>query len=175
MVVRTGLLLSRHIRPPTETVGDRVTRKDEDMTAPATSPDADRAAPSASPGALSQLVQDALDSGASLRKLGERAIDPDTGEKISWQYFQKLVKSPPASPPDPMQMRALAAALGKPYRRIQEAVARQWLQYEATELAGYDSEIRIIVAHLAGKSPEEVRRWRYMIEAEERARREAGE
>jgi hypothetical protein len=72
-------------------------------------------------------------------------------------------------------MGAIAAALGKPVRRIQEAVAKQWLLYEATELAGYDSEVRIIVGHLAGKTPEELRRWRYMIEADERAKREAGE
>ena len=47
--------------------------------------------------------------------------------------------------------------------------------YEATELAGYDEEVRIIVGHLAGKTKAELMRWRYMIEAEERARREAGQ
>ena len=142
------------------------------MTAPASTPDARSSAPSPTLGALSQLVQDVLDSGISLRRLGERAIDPETGEPISWQYFQKLVKNPPASPPDPMQMRALAAALNKPYRRIQEAAARQWLQYEATELSGYDEEVRIIVGHLAGKPKGEVKRWRMMIEADEKAQRE---
>lgn len=143
------------------------------MTAPASAPDAGSAANTSPLGALSQLVQDALDAGMSLRRLGERAIDPDTGEAISWQYFQKLVKNPPASPPDPVQMRALAAALGKPYRRVQEATARQWLQYEATELSGYDAEVRIIVGHLAGKSRAELLRWRMMIEADERAQRES--
>jgi hypothetical protein len=145
------------------------------MTAPAPTPDVESDAPTSRLGALSQLVQDVLDAGTSLRRLGERAIDPETGEAISWQYFQKLVKNPPASPPDPLQMRALAAALGKPYRRIQEAAAKQWLQYEATELAGYDEEVRIIVGHLAGKSKAELVKWRYMIEAEERAKRESGE
>lgn len=144
------------------------------MKAPAPTPADQSSAPSPL-GALSQLVQDALDSGISLRRLGERAIDPDTGEAISWQYFQKLVKNPPASPPDPKQMRALAAALSKPYRRIQEATAKQWLQYEATELAGYDAEVRIIVGHLAGKSKAELMRWRMMMEAAERAQREADE
>lgn len=142
------------------------------MKAPAPTPDAQSSAPSPL-GALSQLVQEALDAGASLRRLGEGAVDPETGESISWQYFQKLVKNPPASPPDPVQMRALAAALGKPYRRIQEATAKQWLQYEATELSGYDSEVRIIVGHLAGKSKAELMQWRMMIEAAERAQREA--
>jgi hypothetical protein len=72
-------------------------------------------------------------------------------------------------------MRALAAALGKPYRRIQEAAAKQWLQYEATELAGYDADVRIIVGHLAGQSKAEVRQWLAMIEAAERVKREEGE
>ncbi|HET8944449.1 MAG TPA: hypothetical protein VFO59_06670 [Dehalococcoidia bacterium] len=145
------------------------------MTTPVSPSDVLSTAPAPALGALSQLVQDALDGGTSLRRLGERAIDPDSGEKISWQYFQKLVKNPPASPPDPMQMRALAAALSKPYRRIQEATAKQWLQYEATELSGYDAEVRIIVGHLAGKTPDQIRRWRYMIEADERAQRDADE
>jgi hypothetical protein len=145
------------------------------MTAPASAPHAGSAANASPLGALSQIVQDALDAGASLRRLGERAIDPESGERISWQYFQKLVKNPPASPPDPVQMRALAAALGKPYRRIQEAAAKQWLQYEATELAGYDADVRIIVGHLAGQSKAEVRQWLAMIEAAERVKREEGE
>lgn len=145
------------------------------MAAPAFTPDAGSEAPAPPLGALSQLVQDVLDTGISLRRLGERAIDPVTGEAISWQYFQKLVKNPPASPPDPLQMRAMAAALNKPYRRVQEAAAKQWLQFEATELAGYDEDVRIIVAHLAGKTPGDKRRWRRMIEAEEQARREVDE
>lgn len=144
------------------------------MTAPATAPDPG-AADTSPAGALSQLVQAALDGGQSLRRLGELAIDRETGERVSWQYFQKLVKNPPASAPNPSQMRALASALGKPERRIKEAVAKQWLLYEATELSGYDEEVRIIVGHLAGKSKAELMRWRYMIEAEERARREAGD
>jgi hypothetical protein len=72
-------------------------------------------------------------------------------------------------------MRAISAATGKPFRRIQEATAKQWLMYEATELAGYDEEVRIIVGHLAGKTKAELLQWRLMIEAAERARREAGE
>lgn len=145
------------------------------MTAPVSASDAGSTTPAAPLGALSQLVQDALDGDTSLRRLGERAVDPETGEKISWQYFQKLVKNPPASPPDVIQMRALAAALGQPYRRIQAAAARQWLQYEATELSGYDEDERVIVAHLAGMAPADKRRWRRMIEAEDQARREMEE
>lgn len=137
-----------------------------------TRPDTDTSPQTSRLGPLSQMVQDTLDAGISLRRLGERAVDPETGQSISWQYLQKLVKTPPASAPDPVQMRALAAALARPYRRIQEAAAKQWLQYEATELAGYDEEVRIIVGHLAGKTKAELLQWRMMIEAAERAKRE---
>lgn len=145
------------------------------MTVPATAPDPGADEQSAPVGALSQLIQDALDKGDSYQRLADRAVDPETGETVSKPYLQRVVKNPPANPPTPAMMRAIATALGKPFRRIQEATAKQWLQYEATELAGYPEEVRIIVGHLAGKSPAELLQWRMMIEAAERARREAGE
>lgn len=141
------------------------------MTAAAPVPDSGTAEPSPA-GPLSQLIQAALDAGRSLRDLGKAATDPETGENISWQYFQKLVKNPPASAPDPKQMRAIAAALGKSELRIKEAVAEQWLDYRATELAGYGGPVRIILGHLGAMSEQDQKRWLAMIEADERARRE---
>lgn len=144
------------------------------MTASATTPDSG-AADTSPVGALSQLIQEALDKGDSYQRLADRAVDPTTGETVSKPYLQRIVKTPPANPPTPPMMGAIAAALGKPYRRVQEAVAKQWLQYEATELAGYDAEVRIIVGHLAGQSKAEVRQWLAMIEAAERVKREDDE
>jgi hypothetical protein len=141
------------------------------MTAAAPAPDPGTAQPSPV-GALSQLVQEALDKGSSLRDLGKRAVDPATNTQISWQYFQKLVKNPPAAAPNPIQIGAIAAALGKSEERVKAAVAEQWLDYRATELAGYGGTVRIILGHLGGMSEAEQRRWLAMIEADERARRE---
>jgi hypothetical protein len=143
------------------------------MRAAATAPD-QGAAGTTPAGALSQLIQDANNSGVTYQEMADRGIAPD-GNRLPRQWYQKLVKTPPVNPPSVAQMRAIAAAIGKPFRRVQEATAEQWLMYEATELAGYDEEVRIIVGHLAGKPKEELMRWRYMIEAEERARREAGQ
>jgi hypothetical protein len=145
------------------------------MTVPAKAPESGAAESASHVGALSQLIQNALDKGDSYQRLADRAIDPETGETVSKPYLQRIVKTPPVNPPTPPMMGAIAAALGKPVWRIKEAVAKQWLLYEATELAGYDAEVRIIVGHLAGKSKAELMKWRYMIEADERARREAGE
>jgi len=141
------------------------------MTAAAPAPDPGTLQPSPT-GALSQLIREALAQGKSLRDLGKVAIDPKTGTKISWQYFQKLVKNPPASAPSPVQIGAIAAALGKTEDRIKAAAAEQWLDYRATELVGYGGTVRIILGHLGGMSEAEQRRWLAMIEADERARRE---
>jgi hypothetical protein len=154
----------------------KVTREEEenDMDAAATAPQAGAA--EAHMGALSQLIQEANQGrGLSYQDMANRAIDPDSGTRLAKQALQKLVKTPPVNPPSIEQMRAIANGIGRPLRHVQEAVAAQWLQYEATELSGYDEEVRIIVGHLAGKSKADLMRWRYMIEAEERAAREAGE
>lgn len=139
------------------------------MTVPVSAPDPGAA--EASPtGALSRLVKEANDSGLTYGQMQERATK--SGMPLVKQYFQKLAENPPANPPSADRLRSIAAVLRKPERRIQEAAAEQWLGYEATELAGYGEEVRIIVGHLAGKPKTEQRRWRAMIEADERAQRE---
>ncbi|ARX81611.1 hypothetical protein SMD44_01009 [Streptomyces alboflavus] len=141
------------------------------MTAAATARESGAADPSPAR-ALSRLIQEVNQSGTTFQEMEDRGLDNETGTRLPRQWYQKLTKSPPVNPPSPAQMRAIAAATGKSLRLIKEAVAEQWLEYEATELAGYDEEVRIIVGHLAGKSKAEARRWRMMIEADERARRE---
>lgn len=141
------------------------------MTAAA--PDRATGADEPSPrGALSRLIQDANDRGLSYAKMSERAIDRESGTRLSKPYLQRLVANPPANAPSPSQLKALANALNVTERRVKAAAAAQWLEYEATELAGYNDEVRIIVGHLAGMPEPELRRWRAMIEADERMRRE---
>lgn len=141
------------------------------MTAAAPAP-GPRAARPAKTAPLSDLIQAALDGGMSLRDLGKAAVDPETREAVSWQYFQKLLKNPPASAPNLVALRAIAAALGKSEQRVVAAAAEQWLDYRATELAGYGGTARIILGHLGGMPEQEQKRWLAMIEADERVRRE---
>ncbi|MFF4644905.1 hypothetical protein [Streptomyces sp. NPDC001389] len=146
-------------------------REDADMTVPATAPD--QGAPDAEPlAALSRIIQEALDEGFSYQQIADRSVDPVTGTRVSKQYLNKLVKTPPANAPSAAQLQAIAVGIRRSERRVKEAAAEQWLGYEATELAGYDEDVRIIVGHLAGKSKAELRQWRAMIEAAEQARRE---
>ncbi len=147
-------------------------REDEDMTVPATAPNPAGEADPTPMGALSRLIQTANNDGLSYQDMANRSLDPASGLRLGKQYFQKLVKTPPAGPPNPAQLRAIAVAVRKSERLVKEAAAQQGLEYEATELAGYDEEVRIILGHLAGKPRSELRRWRAMIEADEQARRE---
>lgn len=141
------------------------------MTAPATAEDHRPTGPS-SVGALSRLIQEVQESGVSYQDMANRAVDSETGTRLVKQALQKLVKTPPVNPPLPPQLRAIAAGTGVPLRRVTEAAADQWLGYEATELSGYGDEVRIILGHLGGMSQQEQRRWRAMIEADERAKRD---
>ncbi|MEU1433963.1 hypothetical protein ABZ438_07680 [Streptomyces sp. NPDC005786] len=141
------------------------------MTAAATAEDHRPTGPSTM-GALSRLIQEAQESGLSYQDMANRAVDHETGTRLVKQALQKLVKTPPVNPPLLPQLKAIANGTGVPLRRVKEAAADQWLDYEATELAGYGDEVRIIVSHLGGMSPQEQRRWRAMIEADERAKRE---
>lgn len=151
-----------------------------EASAPKTPRDADHQerSPSqeAAPGRddLSRLIREANDggNGLSFQRLADRAIDPETGATLSKSYFQKLSTNAVPNAPSPERIRALAAALRKPVGVIQRAVAAQWLDYQSTELSGYDDDVRVIVAHLAGMKKGELRRWRAMIEAAEQAGRE---
>ncbi|MFB6568280.1 hypothetical protein [Streptomyces noursei] len=116
---------------------------------------------------LSRLVREANDAGASYQQLADRAIDPETGEQLSKPYMQKLATNAVTTAPNASRLRAIAAALRQPLTVVQRAAAIQYLDYRATELSGYDDDVRVIVAHLAGMTPASKRRWRAMIEAVE--------
>lgn len=130
------------------------------------------AAPSPTRDDLSALVRQANDDGESFQHLADRAVDPETGETLSKPYFQKLARNRVTTTPTPARLRAIAAALRTPLSVVQRAAAAQYLEFTTTELAGYDEDVRVIVAHLAGMEKPDLRRWRAMLEADERARSE---
>lgn len=117
---------------------------------------------------LSRLILNAQRE-ESYQRLADRAIDPETGEQLSKPYLQKIGSGRATTPPKDRALRAIAAALRLPVSIVQRAAAQQYWQYEATELSGYDDDVRVIVAHLAGMEQSERRRWRAMLEAAERA------
>ncbi|MFC8171176.1 hypothetical protein ACFY84_29855 [Streptomyces sp. NPDC012438] len=110
------------------------------------------------------------DSGVSYQDMADRAAA--AGLAISKPYMQKLAANNVTTAPSGDRLRAIAAAIGRPEALVKRAAAIQWLAYDATELSGYDDDVRIIVAHLAGMDRPDVKRWRAMIEAAERAEAE---
>jgi hypothetical protein len=120
---------------------------------------------------LSRLVREVnADSGVSYQQMSDRA--EAAGYPLSKPYFQKLATNSVAGAPTPERLQGIAAGLKKHLTVVQRAAAKQYLAYESTELAGYDEDIRVIVAHLAGMEKGERRRWQAMIEADERAKRD---
>ncbi|WP_158717846.1 hypothetical protein [Streptomyces sp. NRRL F-2664] len=121
---------------------------------------------------LSRLVREVNDDGRgiSYQEMSDRA--EAAGHQLSKPYFQKLATNAVTTAPSPDRLRAIAAGLRRPLAVIQRAAAVQFLDYEATELSGYDDDVRVIVAHLAGMGAGEKRRWRAMIEAAEQADRD---
>lgn len=112
---------------------------------------------------LSRLVRDINYSGPSYQEMADRA--EAAGWPVSKPYFQKLATNAVTTAPTPDRLKGIAAALRRPLAVIQRAAAIQYLDYRATELSGYDDDVRVIVAHLAGMEPNERRRWRAMVEA----------
>lgn len=118
---------------------------------------------------LSRLVREVNDDGrgVSYQEMADRATA--AGHTLSKPYFQKMATNAVTTAPSPDRLRAIAAGLKRPLAVVQRAAAIQYLDYQATELSGYDDDVRVIVAHLAGMGATEKRRWRAMIEAAEQA------
>jgi hypothetical protein len=128
------------------------------------------AAQQAKPGPLSAMVQDALDAGASTRTLAARTLDPETGKEIlNKDFWWKMAKGAIPKAPTIIELQTMARALSKPLRIVQEAAARQYLEWEALELSGYDDDMRHIIVRTAAMTPRERRRLRAMLEAADEA------
>jgi len=113
---------------------------------------------------LSRLVREANDAGASYGDIAQRAVDPETGEKLSKPYVNNLARGQVDNPPRAWMLRALAAGLRQPESVVKAAAAAQWMDYVATGLSGYGDDVRIIVAHLGDLPEEEVARIRRLVE-----------
>lgn len=117
---------------------------------------------------LSRLVREVNDVGVSYATMEKRARQ--AGHSLSRSQFNKMANGAVKTSPSDDDLLAYADGLEKPISLVTRAAARQYLNYQATELSGYGDDVKVIVAHLAGMPQDNVRRWRAMIEADERAR-----
>lgn len=100
---------------------------------------------------LSDMVKEALDRGQTLDQLAERAVDPETSEKASRGLIYDLSRGTVNRVPATRHLRAVAAAIGKPYEAVRQAAIRQWLPAEAgkTDAAALLQEARQIASDVA--------------------------
>jgi hypothetical protein len=84
---------------------------------------------------LARFVRDTMrEQGLSYRRLSVRAIDPETGHRLGFQWLGKLAAAGLSKAPDPWQLRALAAGLGVSAEVVKGLAARQWLEYEVAQI-----------------------------------------
>lgn len=91
---------------------------------------------------LRDMIQEALDNGVTYRELEARATDPQTGKTASRSIFFDTVNGKLDRMPYEHHLRAVAAALRKPYDTVRRAAIAQWLPPAgaSSEMGSPDSE-----------------------------------
>lgn len=79
----------------------------------------------------------------SYRKIAAEAIDPITGEQLSFHYLNDLGRGRVASSPSPARLRALAAGLHVPEDDLKQLAALQWLGYDITTVQVREGEVEL--------------------------------
>jgi len=82
---------------------------------------------------LRDMVKDALDSGQTYTQLAERAIDPQTGQKASLALLNDIGRGKVGRMPYDYHLRAVAAALQKPYEAVRRAAIAEWVPAEGVD------------------------------------------
>ena len=115
---------------------------------------------------LSDFVRDRrAELGLSLRGLEARCVDPETGEDglVKYSWIDRLEKRQPVIPPQLPELRALAAGLQLPLSVIQDAAGAQFFGIDS--LRDQSGEVRAMVAHAEGLSPEDQAKVAAIVEA----------
>lgn len=110
---------------------------------------------------LSALVLAAQSTGVSYQQMADRAARH--GHKVSKPYMQRLASGGVPSGPNPQQLAAIAAGIGKPLGLVKRAAAAQYFDYRPTEVT--DEDTWTMINLLVAMEPAERRRWRAMIDA----------
>lgn len=106
---------------------------------------------------LRDMVKDALDRGQTYRQLAERAVDPQTGQTASLALINDIARGQVNRAPSVIHLRALAAALERPFEAVRQAAIRQWLpaangEADAGALLAEARELTAAAAHLAERA-----------------------
>lgn len=88
---------------------------------------------------LRDMIQEAVDRGQTYEQLATSAIDERTGKRISRAQINNIAIGKTDRMPYDYHLRALAAALKKPYETVRQAAIRQFLP---SEDAGTDALLK---------------------------------
>ncbi|MEU0159534.1 hypothetical protein ABZ154_12000 [Streptomyces sp. NPDC006261] len=95
-------------------------------------------------------------SGATLRSVAERAVDPETGKRLQWTTLAKI-KNGESYRHDRWIVGAIAAATGLPLVDVKRAAAAEWVGLTADDILGLStSEVSVVVAYKPGTRPDEL-------------------
>lgn len=117
---------------------------------------------------LRDMIQEAARRGQTYEQLEKNAVDPQTGKRVSRAMINNIANNKVDRMPYEYHLRAIAAALGKPYTTVGRAAIAQWMPALVAEEADADlallSEARELTAQ-AARLTEAVKR---QVEAGER-------
>ncbi|MEV2203694.1 helix-turn-helix transcriptional regulator [Streptomyces fradiae] len=82
----------------------------------------------------------------SLATFAEKAVDPETGKRVTRGWIYRLESGEPVTPPEVEELRALAAACEYPLERLQDAAGQQF--HGVDPLRGGSSEATAYVRML---------------------------
>ncbi|MFJ9027599.1 helix-turn-helix domain-containing protein [Streptomyces sp. NPDC102274] len=100
--------------------------------------------------------------GLSYEKLGERCIDPESGETVGGSWLHRLETGRPVLAPGVPQLRAIAAGIQVPDELVREAAAVQF--FGVTTVWSADRRARALVLRYQGMSEEDRRRIDALVE-----------
>jgi hypothetical protein len=100
--------------------------------------------------------------GLSYERLGQRAVDPETGTKVPGSWFHRLATGEKVQVPDLPRLRAIAAATDCALGRVQDAAGAQFFGIATTwSISG---EARALVEQAGQMTPEQREQLRRFIE-----------
>src|SRR5947209_19259777 len=96
--------------------------------------------------ALVELIGRVRDqTGTTYRDMARRAAD--RGHEISFQQINNYAQGVNKNVPNPRMIRALAAAVDRPYEEVLAAVLAEFMDYEVADLSGDAGHITVPVPH----------------------------
>lgn len=113
---------------------------------------------------LSDLVRTRRrELGLSYERLGQRAVDSETGTRVPGSWFHRLETLEPVQVPNLARLRAIAAAIDVAIGRVQDAAGAQFFGIDT--VWSISGEARALVEQASRMTPEQREQLRRFIDS----------